>query len=148
MLSITQGDNKLVSPYTGSDPMQISLTGGKPNSWYELIVPTGVLTTQTSGTETLSQHWGGENNDPTNGWRQTDNNGNASFLFNASAGDDIVERTQQYGWIIPPGIYQFSAREFYNTVPLESIDVEITSEATTAIMTAAATVKKGKGKNK
>lgn len=146
MLTITKGDNKLVSPYTGADPLEISLTNGKPNAWYELIVPTNTVTTSVNGTEVTTEHSSGVEGDPTNGWRQADGSGNAKFLFNSSPTDGTVERTALYGWILPPGIYQFAVREFYNTVPLETIDIEITSEATTAIQTATASVKKARGK--
>lgn len=148
MLTIKQGDNILVSPYTGADVVEINLTNGKAGAWYELIVPTSTLTTATNGFELASGHWGGADTDPNHGWRQADSNGNASWLFNASPTEDIVVMTQLYGWILPPNTYQFLVREFYNTVPIESIDIQITSEATTAIQTATVSVKKGKGKNK
>lgn len=145
-ITISQGDNKILSLYTGADPTEFTLAGTS-GKWYELIVVTGTLTTVTSGFEILSQHWGGTGTtDPTYGWRQADANGIAKFLFNASLKDDIVERSHQYGWLIPPGIYQFAVREYYNTEPLQTISIEIVGEATTAIQAATVAVRKARGK--
>lgn len=125
MLNITQGDNILVSQYTGADPLEITLSGADPTKWYELIVVTGVPPFPIEGETVYKQHWGGEANDPTNGWRKPDANGVAKFLFNASPDDDIVKRTHENGWFIPAGNYKFWVREYFNTVPLQEIDIQI-----------------------
>lgn len=145
-LTITQGDNKLVSQYTGADPTEITYAAATSGKWYELIVITGTSITSLGTTEIKSQHWGGTVNDPSSGWRQAGATSTVKFLFNASAGDDIVERSIQSGWLITPGIYQFFVREYYNTEPIQSIDIEIVGEATTAIQAATVAFKKARGK--
>lgn len=147
MLSITQGDNKIVSQYTGADPTEFTLSGGSPTKWYELRVVTGVPPFPIEGETVYNQHWGGEANDPTSGWRKPDANGVAKFLFNASANDDIVKRSHDNGWIIPAGKYLFLVREFYNTEPLQQIEIEIVNgEIGVAIQTV--TMNKARGKKK
>ncbi len=136
MLTITAGDNKLFSPYTGADPLEITLSDATPGKWYELIVPTNQIFTTTNGVETTYQSWG---------YKQADVNGQAKFNFNASLSDPVVDTTHANGWLLPPGLYDFTVREYYNSEPLQTIPVQIVSEATTSIATATKN-KQSKGK--
>lgn len=147
MLTISKGDKVIVSQYTGADPTEFMIDNGDPTSMYELIVVTGVPPVPIEGETVYKQHWGGEANDPSQGWRRPDANGIAKFLFNASLDDDIVKLSHQNGWIIPAGKYLFYVREFHNNKPLQSIEIEIVNgEIGVAIQTV--TMNKNRGKKK
>lgn len=138
MLTII-GDNKCSSPYSGADPINVQLTGAQPGKWYELIVPTNFVFTSQNGLEPTFQSWG---------WQQAPASGTLTFVFNASTSDPVVETTQANGWVLPSGIYQLRTREFSDGTgaSIESVDFEITAEATQAVQIAVSNKAKARGK--
>lgn len=129
------GNKQCHSPYSGTEPITLKLSGAQPKKFYEIQFPTNYVASDAYG---MPLRTGSA------GYIEADENGDGSFIFNDNPSETEVTTAHSNGWLLPAGTYQFVAREFYNSETPVSVDFEIIGDAATAV----AAITKGRGKNK